>query len=68
VKGELATSQVAEAAGQVPVEPFVPRKGVQIETDPKATSVSKASALGDDEGVINALVERLEVRHARSLQ
>ena len=41
--------QVGEAAGKVHVPPFEPRQGVQIETDPKATSVSSAAALGDDE-------------------
>lgn len=53
--------KVGEAAGKVHVDPFVPRQGVQIETDPKATSVSKATAMGDDEGAINALIERLKV-------
>ena len=52
---------MGEAAGKVHVDPFVPRQGVQIETDPKATSVSKATAMGDDEGAINALIERLKV-------
>ena len=53
--------QVGEAAGKVHVPPFEPRQGVQIETDPKATSVSSAAALGDDEGVIDSLIKRLEV-------
>ncbi len=52
---------MAQAAGQVHVPEFVPKKGVQIETDPKASSISRASALGDDEGVITALIEKLEV-------
>lgn len=54
--------QVAQAAAKVHVPEFVPKKGVQIETDPKASSVSKATALGDDEGAINALIEKLEVK------
>lgn len=54
--------QVGQAAAAVPVPEFVPKQGVQIETDPKASSVSKATAMGDDEGAINALIERLEVR------
>lgn len=44
------------------VEPFVPKAGVRIETDPKATTVSKAIAMGDDEGAIAGLIARLEVR------
>ena len=43
------------------VPQFEPKQGVQIETDPKATSVSSAAALGDDEGVIDSLIKRLEV-------
>ena len=53
--------QVGEAAGRVHIEPFVPRQGVQIETDPKATSVNSATAMGDDEGAIEALTQRLQV-------
>ena len=44
------------------VPQFEPKQGVQIETDPKATNVSSAAALGDDEGVIDSLIKRLEVR------
>ena len=44
------------------VEPFTPRSGVHVETDPKATSVSRASAMGDDEGVISEYVKKLEAR------
>ena len=39
---------------------------MQIETDPKATSVSNATALGDDEGAINALIKRLQVCGSQS--
>ena len=53
---------MAAAAARVHVEPFVPKAGVRIETDPKATTVSKAIAMGDDEGAISALIARLEVR------
>ena len=52
---------MGEAAGRVHIEPFVPRQGVQIETDPKATSVDSATAMGDDEGAIEALIQRLQV-------
>ena len=55
-------AQMAEAAAAVHVEPFTPRSGVHVETDPKATTVSRASAMGDDEGVIDEYVKRLEVR------
>ena len=55
-------AQVAAAAARVHVDPFVPKAGVRIETDPKATTVSKAIAMGDDEGAISALIARLEVR------
>ena len=47
------------------VPQFQPRQGVQIETDPKATSVGSAAALGDDEGVIDALIKRLQVQFAQ---
>ena len=43
------------------MEPFIPRSGVHVETDPKATTVSRASAMGDDEGVIDEYVKKLEV-------
>ncbi|BDA45843.1 Ubiquitin-activating enzyme E1 1 [Coccomyxa sp. Obi] len=55
-----SAEKVAQAAAKVHIPEFVPKKGVQIETDPKASSVSKATALGDDEGAINALIEKLE--------
>ena len=52
---------MAEAAAAVHMEPFIPRSGVHVETDPKATTVSRASAMGDDEGVIDEYVKKLEV-------
>ena len=57
--------QVGEAAGKVHIEPFVPRQGVQIETDPKATSINSATAMGDDEGAIEGLIQRLQVGSPR---
>ena len=59
----LVRVQVGEAARKVHVEPFVPRQGVKIETDPKATDVNNATAMGDDEAVIEALIKRLQVWH-----
>ncbi|KAK9827310.1 hypothetical protein WJX81_003279 [Elliptochloris bilobata] len=53
-------AKMAEAAAAVHVEPFMPRSGVHVETDPKATTASRASAMGDDEGVIDEYVKRLE--------
>ena len=35
-----SAAKVAEAADKVPVEPFVPKKGVHIETDPKVGGIS----------------------------
>ena len=46
-------------AGDVDIPPFEPRKGVQIETDPKATKV--VSATQDDESAIESLISSLEV-------
>lgn len=53
------TSQVASVAARVPVPAFAPQKGIQIETDPKAT---KARSLNDedDESVIEMLISKLE--------
>ena len=51
--------QVAKVAGDVDIPPFEPRKGVQIETDPKATKV--VSATQDDESAIESLISSLEV-------
>ena len=52
--------QVASVAARVPVPAFAPQKGIQIETDPKAT---KARSLNDedDESVIEMLISKLEV-------
>ncbi|KAK9812866.1 hypothetical protein WJX72_004885 [[Myrmecia] bisecta] len=52
------SAKVMEVAGRAHVPEFVPRKGVQIETDPKAT---KAAVLaGDDEAMIENLIEQLQ--------
>jgi ubiquitin-activating enzyme E1 len=54
---------VAKAAAAVPVEQFVPRQGVRIETDPKATAAQQqqnAMTSADDESVIDTLLQRLE--------
>ena len=52
--------QVAEVADKVLVETFVPKKGVHIETDPKAekkeTSLPTST---DDESVIDGLLAKL---------
>ncbi|KAK9127356.1 hypothetical protein Syun_016153 [Stephania yunnanensis] len=50
--------KVAEAVNKVIVPDFEPKKGVKIETDEKATSLTTASL--DDSLVINNLIERLE--------
>lgn len=41
--------RVAAIAAATPIEPFVAKEGVKIETDPKASSV--AHAMGSDEAV-----------------
>ena len=51
--------QVGKFAGEVDVPPFEPRKGVQIETDPKATKA--VSITQDDESAIESLINALEV-------
>ncbi len=51
--------QVAKVAGDADIPAFEPRKGVQIETDPKATKV--VSATQDDESAIESLISSLEV-------
>ena len=66
--GPLVSEQVAQAAEKVHEPEFVPKQGVQIETDPKASSVSKATSMGDDEGAINALIEKLEVSSQPAMQ
>ncbi len=40
--------QVGEAASKVHVPPFAPRKGVRIETDPKADKAAPVTAVDDD--------------------
>lgn len=50
-----------EAAAAVKVEAFVPRKGVQIETDPKAAG-SAPVMHGDDASAIDGLAVQLQVR------
>jgi ubiquitin-activating enzyme E1 len=54
-------SKLAEAAVKVHVDPFTPKKGVHIETDPKAGEKKGASKLptADDEGAIESLIEKL---------
>ncbi|KAK2076935.1 hypothetical protein QBZ16_005163 [Prototheca wickerhamii] len=46
----------AALAAAVPIEPFAPREGVRIETDPKATGAAPASA---DEAAIEGAIEAL---------
>ncbi|KAL3617469.1 E1 ubiquitin-activating protein [Castilleja foliolosa] len=53
-----SADKLADAVDKVLVPDFTPRKGVKIETDEKATSLSTASI--DDAAVINELVMRLE--------
>jgi ubiquitin-activating enzyme E1 len=55
---------VAAAAAAVPIEAFVPRQGVRIETDPKATANAQAMTSADDESVIDGLLQRLEAATA----
>ncbi|KAK9154014.1 hypothetical protein Sjap_001494 [Stephania japonica] len=50
--------KVAEAVNKVIVPDFEPKKGLKIETDEKATSLTTTSL--DDSLVINNLIERLE--------
>jgi ubiquitin-activating enzyme E1 len=61
--GDLAS--LAAACGRVAVPTFVPRDGVAIETDPKATAKTPAAALaGDDESLIAAGLAKLEAARA----
>ncbi|GFR51131.1 hypothetical protein Agub_g13484 [Astrephomene gubernaculifera] len=55
-------ARVAAVAAGVDVPAFVPRAGVQIETDPKAdrSKPSQAERTHDDEAVIESLLGRLE--------
>ncbi|GAA0147391.1 ubiquitin-protein ligase [Lithospermum erythrorhizon] len=50
---------LAEGVDKVIVPDFQPRKGVKIETDEKATSLSTASM--DDDAAINELIRKLEI-------
>jgi len=50
---------VAKATAAIAVEPFKPREGVQIETDPKADSKGPSASIDDDE-VVESLLARLE--------
>ena len=52
--------RVVEIAGQVVVEPFVPRENVRIETDPKADGSAPPSLQQHDDTVIDALISKLE--------
>ena len=61
LKRPIGASQVAGRAAQILVPEFAPQKGVQIETDPKATAA--VSANQDDESVIEGLIAKLEVCH-----
>lgn len=56
--------QVATAAANVHIPEFVPRQGVQIETDPKATAAAKNDSPGtDDESIIESMISKLQVGH-----
>lgn len=54
----VSPSKVASVAAAVQVPQFKPQKGVQIETDPKATKA--VTIAQDDESVIEALITKLE--------
>ncbi|GFP92760.1 ubiquitin-activating enzyme e1 2 [Phtheirospermum japonicum] len=54
-----SADKLADAVDRVMVPDFIPKEGVKIETDEKATSLSTASI--DDAAVINELVMRLEM-------
>ncbi|KAK9812201.1 hypothetical protein WJX73_003893 [Symbiochloris irregularis] len=56
-------AKVAQLAGEVDIPAFVPRAGVQIETDPKATS-AKPSAAYDDEAIIEGMITKLQEAQA----
>ena len=58
----LLLVQVAQVAANVDIPEFVPKQGVQIETDPKATAAkSSAIAAGDDEAFIEGMISELQV-------
>lgn len=54
--------QIAQLAAEVDIPAFVPKAGVQIETDPKATSAKPAAAY-DDEAIIEGMIANLQVSH-----
>ncbi|XP_062189281.1 ubiquitin-activating enzyme E1 3 isoform X2 [Phragmites australis] len=58
------TSKLADAVSKVAVPKFEPKKGVNIETDEKATNLSSASV--DDAAVIDDLLAKLD-EYAKSL-
>uniref|UniRef100_A0A1D1ZMI8 E1 ubiquitin-activating enzyme n=1 Tax=Auxenochlorella protothecoides TaxID=3075 RepID=A0A1D1ZMI8_AUXPR len=60
--------RVADIAAATPIEPFVAKEGVKIETDPKASSV--AHAMGSDEAAIEANIAKLQasIRPGTALQ
>ena len=52
---------MAEAAAKLHIPDFVPKHGIQIETDPKATAAVKPIAAGDDEALIDGMITELQV-------
>jgi len=55
-------SALARVVAAIPVPAFVPRDGVHIETDPKATKATPGSAgggAGDDESLIDSALSKL---------
>lgn len=59
------SSKVAQEAAAVQLPEFVPRKGVQIETDPKANNKPAITAT-DDNGAIEGMLKQLEVSSSGS--
>eukprot|EP00951_Prasinocladus_malaysianus_P001084 scaffold7663_cov44-Prasinocladus_malaysianus.AAC.1 len=53
------SDMVLHNALRVPVVEFVPKEGLKIETDPKATETTVKSSVGDDEA-IEQLCEKLK--------
>lgn len=53
-------SKLAEMAAAVPVEPFAPKEGVKIETDPKADSSANPANGASDDLVLEKLALKLE--------
>lgn len=52
-------AKIAEAAAKLHIPEFQPKKGVKIETDPKASNAGTASAI-DDDHEIEKLISKLE--------